>query len=475
MRKLLGKIIPDSLAARFIVLLASALIAASLVALLLLASEGRRFDREALDARETERAMTLVAALESVDPVLWRTITLQASNRFAQAGVDSLPLATLLQPQNAGRGNRAQRLLSIESTLEKALAGRNFSVAVLSRVELRRSTAGKPVPRMPAGTGAILAISIQLKAQDTVQPIWLNIVSVEGGRNAGVGLKALLISLALSLAAVLGVGLLFVRQMVKPLSKLAKAAEAAGRGDRSARVPVEGAREFRAASSAFNDMQAKIAGFDAERMRTMGAVGHDLRTPITSLRIRAEMLEDADMRSAFIRALNDMTVMADGLVAFAKGTRDAENLVSIEIVPLLQTLCETHGAEWLPQTATQISKTARLSLQGRPVALRRAIGNILDNAMRYAASATMRVELAQTSIRIIVEDNGPGIPDGKLKAVFEPFVRGENSRNPETGGSGLGLSIARSIILTHGGAIDLQNTMPQGLRATIDLPLTSTS
>jgi signal transduction histidine kinase len=469
-KKLLGFITPDSLAARFVVLLASALIAASLVALLLLASEGRRFDRVAQDAREVDRAITLVAALESVDRVFWKSVTLQASNRFAEASIDAEPVATSLRPQSSGSANGAQRISTMTSALEESVGGRNIAVAILNRFEFRQNIARKPSPDAGQARGGVLAISVQLKTPDTATPAWLNIVSMEGARNAGVGLKTLLTSLALSLTAVLAVGLLFVRQLVRPLSILAEAAKAAGGGDRSARVPVEGAREFRAAGFAFNDMQAKIAGFDAERMRTMGAVGHDLRTPITGMRIRAEMLEDADMRAAFIRALNDMTIMADGLVAFAKGTRDAETIVSIKIVPFLQTLCETHGATWLSGNDNQNKRNATLTVQGRPVALGRAIGNVIANAVRYAASATVRIDLDATTIHIFIEDDGPGIPDEKMESVFEPFVRGEDSRSTETGGAGLGLSISRSIFFMHGGSIALQNKRPQGLRATLTLP-----
>jgi signal transduction histidine kinase len=246
---------------------------------------------------------------------------------------------------------------------------------------------------------------------------------------------------------------------------LAEAAAAAGQGDRTIRLPEEGPRELRTAAAAFNDMQARIARFDAERMRTLAAVGHDLRTPITSLRIRAEMLDDDDLREPMVRTLDEMTVMADGLVAYAKGSRDTEDTQRMDLAPFLRRLCEERGAAFVAG--------AEVAVVGRPVALGRAIGNLIENALRYGQSATVRLDRDEREAILLVEDKGPGIPPERLEAVFEPFVRGEDSRSQETGGAGLGLSIARNIVLAHGGAIRLENAAEGGLRVSVRLPLVS--
>ncbi len=479
MSGLLSKLRPDSLAARFVLLLAGALIAANIVAFLVLATEGRRFDRAAQDAREVERTVGLVAALQSVEPPLWRAITASASNRFSQARVENVPIV-------AQSGN-ASRSLNVASSIRAQLMGQSVFVTQLPRFYLQRNgpknfdqsrpdesrpdqtrpDQTRPDYARPEDRSGALVISVQLETASGKDK-WLNIVSYEAGRNAGVGLQVLLTTLALSLVAVLGVGLIFIRQLVRPLSALADAAQAAGRGDRTARVPVQGAFEFRKTSAAFNDMQAKIAGFDAERMRTLGAVGHDLRTPITGLRIRAEMLEDEDVRSAFVRTLDDMTVMADGLVTFAQGARENEEFVVFDLAPFLEELCKTRGAVF--------EGAGRLAVKARPVALGRAIGNLIDNAVRYGGSATVRLErngIDKNGLEacIVIDDVGPGIADERLEAMFEPFVRGEESRNAQTGGAGLGLSIVRSILQSHGGSISLKNRLPKGLRATVKLPL----
>jgi signal transduction histidine kinase len=460
MKALFSRLIPDSLAARFILLLAAALIAANIAAFLVLASEGRRFDRAAQDAREVERIITLVSALESVDPRFWRAITMQASSRFAEANVDNMPVAMKSTGQNGGD----KRINEIAGGIRESLPDHKVNVALIPRFAFRQNAAPKPGRVEREGRLGALAISVQLKTPDGTKNKWLNVVSIEAARNAGIGFQVLLTGLGLSLLAVLGVGLIFVRQLVRPLSALADAANAAGRGDRSIRVPVTGAREFRAAGEAFNEMQAKIAGFDAERMRTLAAVGHDLRTPITGLRIRAEMLEDDETKDAFVRTLDDMTVMANGLVTYAQGTREAEELVVLDLGSFLQKLCEARCAVFV--------RGGQANIRARPVALGRAIGNVIDNALRYAGSVTVRLESRHHEARIYIEDDGPGIQAEKLESVFEPFVRGDDSRNADTGGAGLGLSIARTILQTHGGSIVLENKVPKGLRAIITLPVT---
>lgn len=261
--------------------------------------------------------------------------------------------------------------------------------------------------------------------------------------------------------AVLGVALFYVRRLTRPLGELANAARAAGRGDRSARVAEDGPREMRDAATAFNDMQGRIARFDAERMRTLAAVGHDMRTPITSLRIRAELLDAADA-APMVRTLDEMTVMANGLVAYARGAGEAEAVEHFDLARLLARLCEERGAD--------LKAEAAVAVMARPVALERAVGNLIDNAIRYGGGCRVRLSRDFDAAIITVEDDGPGIPPERLADMFEPFVRGDDSRSVETGGAGLGLSIARAIVTAHGGVIVLENRAEHGLRATIRLP-----
>ncbi|WP_341213832.1 ATP-binding protein [uncultured Limimaricola sp.] len=452
------RLLPEGLAARFALLLAAALVTANLVALGLLSFERDRLDREAGAAREVERIVALVPAMEALNPRVREGLARQASTRLARINVGPQPLVRRPAAPDA------ERALALQTRLNAALDGRVVHVAMHERGQFggtRDGPTGAPGhdPAMRSGPWGI-AISIALGPGGDAG--WLNVVTSGLRPPTGVQEEVFLLVLGLSLVTVLAVGLWFVRQLTRPLGALAVAARAAGRGDRSLRVPETGAREMRAAAAAFNDMQARIARFEAERLRTLAAVGHDLRTPITSLRIRAEML-DEDEGTPMIRTLDEMAVMAEGLVTFAKSGHDGEASGEVDLGALLARLCEERGASFEGGAAPVV--------KGRPVALSRAFGNLIDNAIRYggAARVALSQDRGQAVVRIV--DGGPGIPEARLEGMFEPFVRGEDSRSHDTGGAGLGLSITRTIIRAHGGEITLSNRTPHGLEARVELPL----
>ncbi len=438
------RLIPDGIAARFALLLAAALLMATFIALTALAMDRVRFDRAAIVEREVERILGLVPAIEAVPPAARASVAREASTRFARVTVDATPLVAATPSDLRSRGLARQ--------LRQVLADRPFAAGVL-----RERLEGRGNRRVDT-----IVISIAIGAPD--ENLWLN-VRAAPPPDAPQGLDADVVFLVfgLSLIAVLGAGLLFIRRLTHPIDALAKAAAAAGRGDRTARLPVDGPRELRAAAHAFNDMQVQIARFDAERLRTLGAVGHDLRTPITSLRIRAELLEDTDLRDNMVRTLDEMAVMADGLVGFAKGARDDEPVQTIALVPFLTLLAKDRNATF--------TGGPNLTIRARPVALTRAIGNLIDNALRYGGSAVLSLNRDSSDALIQVTDTGPGIPAERLPSIFDPFVRGDDSRSTDTGGAGLGLSIAQTILQALGGTIKLDNLQPQGLRATARLPL----
>ncbi len=425
------RLLPSGLAGRFVLLLTVALILANAVALILLASERDRLGRAAREEGAVARFLALA-------PLLDGTSQAERERRIRAAGQRGARL-TLSQTPNVAADVSGVRARALAEVFEATLEGRALRLA--------------DAPRRNA-----LDISVALYAPDA----WLNGVLNLGPppRRTG-GFEMVIVALGLSLLAVLGVGLVFVRQLTRPLADLAQAARAAGRGDRSARMPEEGAAELREAATAFNDMQAQIARFDAERTRTFAAVGHDLRTPITSLRIRAEMLDPED-GAPMIATLEDMQVMAEGLVAFGTGTHATEDRQPVDLHALVTRLCTERGA--------QIGNIAPAVIDGHPVGLSRAIGNLIDNALRFAGSATVSVEDSRDAVCITVEDRGPGIPTERLEAVQDPFVRGDPSRNTQTGGAGLGLSIVRTVAVDHGGELILANRDGGGLRATIRLP-----
>lgn len=454
---------PDSLAARFALLLVAALLTANAIAFALMWAERARLDRRAREGQEIERIVALVPALEALDARRRRAVAREASTRFAEVSVQTAPVVTSTV--------MVGRPAALAARLAAALGDRDIRVAILDRSggsdrngNVRLRDGQRDHPRAHRRTGEMIAISIALAGFDRRAGAtdWLSVVTQGEGR-AGNDLEegVFFVILGLSLVAAVGVSLVFVRRLVRPLGAMAAAARAAGRGDRSVRVPEAGARELRQAAAAFNDMQARIARFDAERVRTLAAVGHDLRTPITSLRIRAEMLDES-VREPMVRTLDEMGVMAAGLVAFARGEGEAESTERVDLAEFLERICAERGATF--------DAVDRLVISGRPVALSRAIGNLVDNALRYGGVARVCLSNDGGDALITVEDDGPGIAPERLDTVFEPFVRGEASRNVDTGGAGLGLSIARTVIRTHGGEVQLSNRAAGGLRASVRLP-----
>ncbi len=436
LRNLPRRLVPDGLAGRFALLLATALIIVNLVAAALLSSEQQRFGREIGEGRVIERLALIVPLIDAAPPAERARIARLAEDRFARVTLGSAPIV--------GPGESDERATA---QLGAALAALGSDPA-----ELRaRITSG--------GREGRVLLSVRLSGPGET---WLNARTRPLGSPPSRDPVPFLRILLVSLAAVLVVAVWFIRHLTRPLAALAAAARAAGRGDRLARVPEIGARELRESAHAFNEMQGRIARFDAERTRTLAAVGHDLRTPITSLRIRAEMLDEAE-RDPIVRTLDEMTVMADSLVAYARGQADTEETAEIDLAALLTRLCAERGAAMAPARP--------LVVRGRPVALSRAFGNLIDNALRYGGAARARLERRGGEALVTIEDDGPGIPAGRIEAMFEPFVRGDASRSAETGGAGLGLSIARGIARAHGGGLRLTNRPEGGLRAEVSLPL----
>ncbi|WP_167620183.1 ATP-binding protein [Paracoccus ravus] len=440
MRNWLERIKPDGLAARFSVLLVLALIGANLIAALLLAREGSSFDRAMRLQGDAHRLAALIEALEHAEPATALALPQRSSTGFTRFSVDAAPLAL------AHMG----RLPVQEAGLAAQLPQR--------KIEIREvGAAPDAADRVP-----LLLVSVLLEDGFHAGQ-WLNALAYPlPSRQAWKWKLGFFAPLAASLLGTLLVGVVFIRRMTRPLSDLAEAARAAGRGDRSARVRECGASEIRNAAAAFNDMQRRIASFDAERMRLLAAVGHDLRTPITGLRIRAELLDEDEQRHDMIRILDDMAVMAEELLHVTAPGSAVEDMQICDLDLMLAQLCADRGVSYQPGDALQ--------LRLRPVAMRRAIGNVLDNALRYAGPPAVRLRRDAGGAQIRIEDRGPGIPDSIIHEVCEPFMRAEASRSYETGGIGLGLSIARDVIRDHGGTLALRNRTQGGLSVEIRLP-----
>jgi signal transduction histidine kinase len=275
-----------------------------------------------------------------------------------------------------------------------------------------------------------------------------------------------LVSLFVSLLTVMLIGIWGVRYITRPIRRLGRAAMQVGRGE-SVLVPVRGSSEEQLTAQAFNDMQLRIQRYLDDRERLFASISHDLKTPITRLRLRTELLENEPEREAFSRDLEDLDLMVKGALQSVSDTDIHENQTAVDISRLLENFAEdaSIAGQMMYLTGDTVS-----DFSGRPLALKRCIGNLLDNAFHYGSEVEVIVERQSEHLVIDICDNGPGINKANIQRVFDPYIR-VSPQSGHDGGMGLGLSIARNIARAHGGDIQLHNRTPRGLTARLRLPL----
>ena len=271
-------------------------------------------------------------------------------------------------------------------------------------------------------------------------------------------------------ALVIGIITFFLaRRISRSWAVLTRAADRVGRGDYPEPVPETGPLEIRRAAKAFNRMTARLKRFVEDRTRMLAAISHDLRTPITSLRLRAEFVEDPENRARIIETLNEMEQMVEAAMTFAREETANEKTRKIDIAALVESAVED-----LAETGRPIAFSGEVTPRVypcRPLSIKRAFGNLVSNALEYGATVEVAIQDADDDgLWIEISDDGPGIPIDQREQVFEPFFRLEESRNRDTGGIGLGMAIARTAIRAHGGEIYLEDAPQGGLLARIYLP-----
>jgi signal transduction histidine kinase len=263
-----------------------------------------------------------------------------------------------------------------------------------------------------------------------------------------------------------------VRRVTTPLASLATAAERLGQDMHAPPLSETGTTETRQAARAFNDMQTRLRILIENRTGLLAAISHDLRTPLTLLRLRAETVENAQERDKMLSTIAEMDSMIGATLQFARDDSANEPRRATDLASLLLGVVEEMREAGLD---VRMQSTEPLVYGCRPAALKRAVRNLLDNAVKYARSATVGVRRLSQAIEVNIDDDGPGIPQKEIRRVLEPFYRLDNSRSRETGGAGLGLAIVQSIVQSHGGTLVLSNRQTGGLRATITLPLSGDS
>lgn len=339
----------------------------------------------------------------------------------------------------------------------------------LMRIEAIMSAPPRLRPRevLVAGTSRPGVMVVSFRFPDTG---WLNL-RVEMLPPRPWHSETFLIAFALMTLTAAGLTLWAVRRLTRPVRDLAEAADRLGRDVNAHPLPENGPAEVATAARAFNTMAERIRRFVGDRTQMIAAIGHDLKTPITRLKLRAELLDDEEQRRKILADLEEMEAMIGATLAFARDDAAAEPSVPVDLAALCRTVLD-EAADAAPELAEAITYAGpeHLTVRARSVALKRALANLVGNALAYGGAARLTLAPGAGQIRITIEDDGPGVPDHELESVFQPFRRLESSRNRETGGTGLGLPIARNILRAHGGDVVLRNRLKGGLAAVATLP-----
>ncbi|MBU1211113.1 MAG: HAMP domain-containing protein [Alphaproteobacteria bacterium] len=297
---------------------------------------------------------------------------------------------------------------------------------------------------------------------------WLN-VTLARVQSTRVSSPSFLVSLLVGALGVVVVAVLLSIWLTRPLNLLAKEARTLFvSGDDGRPVAETGTREVRTVAAAINEMHRRIDRLISDRTQMLAAISHDLRTPLTRLRLRATAIDDETLKKSVDHDLDEMEQMIDAALGFLKEGTDCEPVEPVDIAAILQTIADDAQDAG---HAVDVELPRSVVVKGRHLALKRALTNLVNNAVRHGGAATITVRRDKREAVIIITDPGPGIPPDKLETVFEPFRRLDDARNLEKGGYGLGLTVARSVARSHGGDVILANRPEGGLAATFRLPV----
>ncbi|MGE7959040.1 ATP-binding protein [Pseudomonas sp. NPDC089530] len=277
-----------------------------------------------------------------------------------------------------------------------------------------------------------------------------------------------LIVIALVLLSTVLVTLIATRRLARPLQHFAEGARRFGADFRAPPIEPVGPHEIRQAILAFNAMQAQLQHFIKDRTQMLAAISHDLRTPLTRMRLRGEFIDDPEQQQRLFHDVDEMQAMINSALEFFRDDARLEEATSFDLAELLQTLVDDYRDQSIDIV---FIGPPRLVYFGRPLGLKRVMSNLLENAIKYGNEPAIELLAEVELVKVCVSDRGPGIPAEYHEQVFEPFFRMENSRNRNTGGVGLGLSAARAIVLEHGGELRLRNRDGGGLEAWVLLPV----
>jgi signal transduction histidine kinase len=451
----------QSLRVQLILLVIAALTVAQVISLFLFADERSLAVRAALGFEAAGRAANVARLIEEAPTDLHGSILRAANSPLVRFDLAAEPAVRHSDHSDGGLvEGRIRALLDDTYSRDIRVELHEIEGQILPLPHLSNEMAEMHVAMM---RGELSAVEMNLS------------IAMSGGRWLNVGTRFerppiqwpiySMLTFAVSAAVILGVVFWFMMtRLTGPLRRLVSAADRLGRGEDVANLPMAGPTEVRDLTSTFNRMQDRLSRFVADRTRLLAALGHDLRSPLTAMRVRAEMVDDEETRESLVTSVEEMQTMVEATLEFAKGLAGSEEPEVVDVGAFLDTL----RTDML--TPFELDGGPSVRARIRPHALRRALRNVIENAVRYGGNARVGHSATDHEFIITIDDDGPGIPTAELQRVFDPFFRLEQSRSMETGGHGLGLSIARTIIRAHGGDIALSNRDSGGLRATIAIP-----
>ncbi|WP_271910071.1 ATP-binding protein [Vreelandella alkaliphila] len=478
-KRILAGWLPSSLRGRFVVIMITGVLVAQAASYALWTSQVRASQLEQLDELSSNMAFSIASTMRFFRslPVDYRHIVLDQLRSMGGTRFFVSVNERRIHVEDIGSGPEKEVVVdNVRSILTQQLSIDDV-VVEFSRPESLRVFNNEVLlydlpPRwgqhsllMEPLSPPILVVQLEL-APDT----WLYVATLLGVPDIFSGYRWLseerLLVGVLVLLSVLALSLLGITSVTRPLARLSRAARQLGDDLASPPLKESGPKEVAATAAAFNRMQRRIQEQIDERERLFSAISHDLKTPITRMRLRAEMLDDAAQRERFCASLDELSELVKGALASVKGLDLHEEPQPTDLNALLLEIAEglrLYGGE------VSLHGTV-LPLTVKPLALKRCLANLLENAVFYGQKATITLDEQAGIVTLRIHDNGPGIPDAQLSRVFSPFVRLEASRSRYTGGSGLGLGIARHIARAHGGDIVLSNHSAGGLVATLTLP-----
>jgi signal transduction histidine kinase len=448
------RLLPRSLFGRIVIVLVVGLLSLQMISLVIMLNDRARIDLDARTLRIAQRISDMAVTFESLSPADRVILAPLISSRAFT--VSTVPSGGALPASDADADYTAH---AFATALRKTL-GADRLLATGTAPGIRESTLDDLRATFAQRRAPALFASVRLGDGSVLYFNYLPPATVDGVP------QRVLLALLAELVIIVILALVAVHWATRPLSDLAAAAEKIGGSAASAPLDESGPTEVREAARAFNRMQTRIANYLRDRTRLLAAISHDLKTPITRLRLRSELLQDDALREKFVRDLQEMETMVVRALEFAKGQNVNEPAQPINVVALVESVQDDYregGAN------VEVEGSAR-SYVGRPLAIKQALINLVDNAVKYGGRARIILADAEDKLSIKIRDAGRGIPEDMLERVFDPFFRLEESRNRDTGGTGLGLSIARNVAETHAGTLQLRNAEGGGLEATLTLP-----